>query len=98
MDAVRGGVVRYQRQMLYAGLGEASAGVVGCGALGSMNGPGSHHTWGILDYWLSARMRFFNSIGWTLAVHNPDSWEGCRWGAMHHWERGRLAVGRPTAR
>ncbi|MFH1490099.1 MAG: molybdopterin-dependent oxidoreductase [Pseudomonadota bacterium] len=28
-----------------------------------MNGSGSHHTWGHLGYWLSARVRFFNSIG-----------------------------------
>ena len=41
-----------------------------------MNGSGSHHTWGYLGYWLSVRMRFFNSIGWTPVVHNPDSWEG----------------------
>jgi len=50
-----------------------------------MNGSGSHHTWGALGYWLSARIRFFNSIGWTPVVHNPDSWEGWYWGAMHHW-------------
>lgn len=50
-----------------------------------MNGSGSHHTWGILGYWLSARMRFFNSIGWTPIAHNPDSWEGWYWGATHHW-------------
>jgi trimethylamine-N-oxide reductase (cytochrome c) len=50
-----------------------------------MNGSGSHHTWGNLGYWLSARMRFFNTIGWTPIVHNPDSWEGWYWGAMHHW-------------
>jgi trimethylamine-N-oxide reductase (cytochrome c) len=50
-----------------------------------MNGSGSHHTWGVLGYWLSARMRFFNMIGWTPVVHNPDSWEGWFWGAAHHW-------------
>lgn len=50
-----------------------------------MNGSGSHHTWGSLGYWLSARMRFFNTIGWTPVVHNPDSWEGWFWGAVHHW-------------
>lgn len=50
-----------------------------------MNGSGSHHTWGALGYWLSARMRFFNTIGWTPIVHNPDSWEGWFWGATHHW-------------
>ncbi|MFC1579859.1 molybdopterin-dependent oxidoreductase [Thermodesulfobacteriota bacterium] len=50
-----------------------------------LNGSGSHHTWGHLGYWLSARHRFFNSIGFTPVVHNPDSWEGWYWGAMHHW-------------
>lgn len=50
-----------------------------------MNGSGSHHTWGALGYWLSARMRFFNTIGWTPIIHNPDSWEGWFWGATHHW-------------
>ncbi len=50
-----------------------------------LNGSGSHHTWGHLGYWLSARLRFFNTIGFTPVVHNPDSWEGWYWGAMHHW-------------
>jgi len=50
-----------------------------------MSGSGSHHMWGILGYWLSAHRRFFNSIGWTPIAHNPDSWEGWHWGAMHHW-------------
>ena len=50
-----------------------------------MNSCGSHHTWGILGYFLSARQRFFNLLGWTPVVSNPDSWEGWYWGAMHHW-------------
>lgn len=50
-----------------------------------MNGSGSHHMWGVLGYWLSARLRFFNSIGFTPVAHNPDSWEGWYWGAMRHW-------------
>ncbi len=50
-----------------------------------MNGSGSHHTWGNLGYWLSGRNRFMNSIGYSPVVHNPDSWEGWYWGAMHHW-------------
>lgn len=56
-----------------------------CGPGAILNGSGSHHTWGILGYWLSARPRFFNTIGFTPVVHNPDSWEGWYWGAMHHW-------------
>ncbi|UWG99120.1 molybdopterin-dependent oxidoreductase [Dehalobacter sp. DCM] len=50
-----------------------------------MNSSGSHHTWGALGYWLSCRIRFFNTIGWTNVDHNPDSWEGWFWGAAHHW-------------
>ncbi len=50
-----------------------------------LNGSGSHHLWGNLGYWLSIRLRFFNNVGWTPVVHNPDSWEGWFWGAMHHW-------------
>ena len=50
-----------------------------------MNGSGSHHLWGILGYWLGARLRFFNHLGWTPIVHNPDSWEGWHWGAVHDW-------------
>lgn len=50
-----------------------------------MNSSGSHHTWGALGYWLSSRIRFFNTIGWTSVEHNPDSWEGWYWGAAHHW-------------
>ncbi|MBC8274445.1 MAG: molybdopterin-dependent oxidoreductase [Chloroflexi bacterium] len=50
-----------------------------------LNGSGSHHLWGNLGYWLGIRLRFFNNVGWTPVVHNPDSWEGWYWGAMHHW-------------
>jgi trimethylamine-N-oxide reductase (cytochrome c) len=46
---------------------------------------GSHHLWGNTGYYLSAHRRFFNTIGATQVVHNPDSWEGWYWGAMHHW-------------
>ncbi|MCX8032037.1 MAG: molybdopterin-dependent oxidoreductase [Thermoleophilia bacterium] len=56
-----------------------------------MSSAGSHHNWGIIGYWLSARLRFLNSIGWTPVVSNPDSWEGWFWGAVHHWgQTGRL--------
>ncbi|MDR1677545.1 MAG: molybdopterin-dependent oxidoreductase, partial [Deltaproteobacteria bacterium] len=57
--------------------------VHGPGAI--MNGSGSHHLWGNLGYWLSARRRFFNIIGTSYIDHNPDSWEGWYWGAVHHW-------------
>ena len=41
--------------------------------------------WGNLGYFLSAHRRFFNTIGHTRMMHNPDSWEGWYWGATHHW-------------
>ncbi|MDH3512820.1 MAG: molybdopterin-dependent oxidoreductase, partial [Gammaproteobacteria bacterium] len=46
---------------------------------------GSHHQWGNIGHFLSASKRFFNLIGCTELHHNPDSWEGWFWGAMHHW-------------
>jgi molybdopterin guanine dinucleotide-containing S/N-oxide reductase-like protein len=45
----------------------------------------SHHTWGNVGYYLSTHRRFFNSLGCTQVVANPDSWEGWYWGAAHHW-------------
>jgi trimethylamine-N-oxide reductase (cytochrome c) len=55
----------------------------GPGAIMSSNG--SHHLWGNIGYYLSAKPRFMNTIGSTYVMHNPDSWEGWYWGAMHHW-------------
>ncbi|MGB7543269.1 MAG: molybdopterin-dependent oxidoreductase, partial [Burkholderiales bacterium] len=46
---------------------------------------GSHHNWGNIGYYISAAYKFFNAIGYTRVVHNPDSWEGWYWGAMHHY-------------
>ena len=46
---------------------------------------GSHHTWGNIGYYLSALFRFANAVGYTQIHHNPDSWEGWYWGAVHHW-------------
>jgi molybdopterin guanine dinucleotide-containing S/N-oxide reductase-like protein len=56
---------------------------VGPGAIAVANG--SHHQWGNLGHYLSAFNRFWNLVGVTKLVHNPDSWEGWFWGAMHHW-------------
>jgi anaerobic selenocysteine-containing dehydrogenase len=47
--------------------------------------PGSHHMWGNIGYRLSTYFRFMNLVGYTYADHNPDSWEGWHWGAMHNW-------------
>ena len=55
----------------------------GPGAVASSHG--SHHTWGNIGYYLSANFRFMNLIGHTEVHHNPDSWEGWYWGAVHHW-------------
>jgi len=53
---------------------------------------GSHHTWGLLGYKLSAFKRFFNLLGYTQVLDNPDSWEGFHWGAAHvyghYWRLG----------
>ena len=46
---------------------------------------GSHHNWGNVGYYLSSLIRFFNNVGWTRIVHNPDSWEGWYWGGVHHY-------------
>ncbi len=46
---------------------------------------GSHHNWGNIGYYISSAYKFFNAIGHTKVIHNPDSWEGWYWGAMHHF-------------
>jgi trimethylamine-N-oxide reductase (cytochrome c) len=50
-----------------------------------MGNHGSHHTWGNVGYYISSAHKFFNAIGYTRVMHNPDSWEGWYWGAMHHY-------------
>src|SRR5215210_5696877 len=55
----------------------------GPGAMATSHG--SHHTWGNIGYYLSALFRFANAVGMTRIHHNPDSWEGWYWGAVHHW-------------
>jgi len=47
--------------------------------------PSSHHNWGNIGYRHSALLRFMGILGATYADHNPDSWEGWHWGAMHTW-------------
>lgn len=67
---------------------------VGPGAI--LVGHGSHHQWGNLGHYLSGFNRFWNLIGVSLLVHNPDSWEGWFWGAMHHWGNSmRLGAAEP---
>jgi trimethylamine-N-oxide reductase (cytochrome c) len=52
----------------------------------------SHHNWGLVGYKISAFARFFNLIGYTQVLDNPDSWEGWHWGATHtygfYWRLG----------
>jgi len=45
----------------------------------------SHHNWGFLHYKLGPLGRFFNLLGYTTLLDNPDSWEGWQWGAVHTW-------------
>ena len=45
----------------------------------------SHGTWGNIGYRMSALDRFWNLVGCTWIDHDPDSWEGFFWGAMHQW-------------
>ena len=46
---------------------------------------GSHHNWGFLHYKLGPLGRFFNILGYSQCLDNPDSWEGWHWGATHAW-------------
>jgi molybdopterin guanine dinucleotide-containing S/N-oxide reductase-like protein len=48
-----------------------------------MSRPSSHHNWGNFGYRTSVWARFFNLIGFTEILDNPDSWEGWHWGATH---------------
>jgi molybdopterin guanine dinucleotide-containing S/N-oxide reductase-like protein len=48
-----------------------------------MSRPSSHHNWGNFGYRTSVWARFFNLIGFTEILDNPDSWEGWHWGSAH---------------
>jgi molybdopterin guanine dinucleotide-containing S/N-oxide reductase-like protein len=48
-----------------------------------MSRASSHHNWGNLGYRTSTWARFFDMIGFTDILDNPDSWEGWHWGAVH---------------
>jgi molybdopterin guanine dinucleotide-containing S/N-oxide reductase-like protein len=45
----------------------------------------SHHNWGMLFYKMGPYPRFYNLLGYTELLDNPDSWEGWQWGAVHTW-------------
>jgi trimethylamine-N-oxide reductase (cytochrome c) len=57
-----------------------------------MSRASSHHNWGNVGYRTSTWARFFNLIGFTDVMDNPDSWEGWHWGATHtygfYWRLG----------
>jgi trimethylamine-N-oxide reductase (cytochrome c) len=69
-DLVAGEIIRVHREL---------------GPAAILSTPGSHHLWGNVGYRHSALFRFLNLIGYTYGEHNPDSWEGWHWGAMHMW-------------
>lgn len=45
----------------------------------------SHDSWGNIGYRMSTLDRFFNLVGCTWIDHDPDSWQGWFWGAIHQW-------------
>jgi molybdopterin guanine dinucleotide-containing S/N-oxide reductase-like protein len=45
----------------------------------------SHHNWGNIGYRFSSHAKFMAILGAMMVEHNPDSWEGWHWGAMHTW-------------
>ncbi|MFC1845969.1 molybdopterin-dependent oxidoreductase [Chloroflexota bacterium] len=48
-----------------------------------MSEPSSHHNCGNVGYRTNTWHRFFNILGFTDVLDNPDSWEGWHWGATH---------------
>jgi trimethylamine-N-oxide reductase (cytochrome c) len=77
LDLVAGEIVRMKEQY-------------GPGAI--MTGSGSHHTFGVCGYWLSALQRFANTVGMTKVASNPDSWEGWFWGGLCPLDGGQLLL------
>jgi len=45
----------------------------------------SHADFGLLQYKMGPFGRFWNMLGYTQILDNPDSWEGWHWGATHAW-------------
>ena len=45
----------------------------------------SHADFGLLQYKMGPFGRFWNMLGYTQLMDNPDSWEGWHWGATHAW-------------
>ncbi len=70
LDILAGEIVRIQK-------------TCGPGAIATTTS--SHHNWGNIGYRFSAHARFMAILGAMTVEHNPDSWEGWHWGAMHNW-------------
>lgn len=45
----------------------------------------SHADFGLLHYKMGPFGRFWQQLGFTFLMDNPDSWEGWLWGAAHAW-------------
>ena len=45
----------------------------------------SHADFGLLQYKMGPFGRFWNMLGYSNLMDNPDSWEGWHWGATHAW-------------
>jgi trimethylamine-N-oxide reductase (cytochrome c) len=45
----------------------------------------SHADFGLLQYKMGPFGRFWNMLGYSQLMDNPDSWEGWHWGATHAW-------------
>ncbi|MCF8095941.1 MAG: molybdopterin-dependent oxidoreductase, partial [Desulfobacteraceae bacterium] len=45
----------------------------------------SHADYGLLHYKMGAFGRFWQQLGFSFIMDNPDSWEGWHWGATHAW-------------
>ena len=45
----------------------------------------SHADFGLLNYKMGPFGRFWQQLGFTFLMDNPDSWEGWLWGAAHAW-------------
>ncbi|MGI5971987.1 MAG: molybdopterin-dependent oxidoreductase [Oscillospiraceae bacterium] len=55
------------------------------GSAGVFAKESSHQLWGNVGYHNNSFGRFRGLTGMSQVVHNPDSWEGWYWGAIHMW-------------
>lgn len=63
------------------------------GAASVLGKQSSHQLWGNIGYSHGCFGRFKGLFGMSDVAHNPDSWEGWHWGAMHMWGfSGKLGI------